>query len=37
LDLDEVKPEDGVLTFYVELQDVKAEEKGLSDSDDNDE
>lgn len=34
---EEVKPEDGVLTFYVELQDIKVEEKGLSDSGDDDE
>ena len=34
LELDEVKSEDGVLTFYIELQEIKVEEKGLSDSDD---
>ena len=34
LELDEVKAEEGVLTFYVELQETKSEEKGLSDSED---
>ena len=33
-DLEEVKSEDGVLTFYIELQETKTEEKGLSDSED---
>jgi len=34
LEIDEVKSEEGVLTFYVELQTIKIEEKGLPDSDD---
>ena len=34
LEIDEVKSEEGVLTFYVELQTIKIEEKVLSDSDD---
>ena len=33
-DSEDVKAEEGVLTFYVELQETKVEEKGLSDSDD---
>ena len=37
LELDDVKSEEGVLTFYVELQITKSEEKGLSDSEDEDE
>ena len=32
--LEDVKSEEGVLTFYVELQETKVEEKGLSDSED---
>ena len=36
LEIDEVKVEDGVLTFYVELQETKKEEKQLSDSEDDD-
>ena len=31
---EEIKPEEGVLTFYIELQETKTEEHGLSDSDD---
>lgn len=34
LEIDEIKSEEGVLTFYVELQITKPEEKGLSDSED---
>ena len=31
---EEINPEEGVLTFYIELQETKTEEHGLSDSDD---
>jgi len=33
LEIDEVKSEEGVLTFYIELKTIKIEELGLSDSD----
>ena len=37
LELDEVKAEDGVLTFYLELKEGKNNEQKLSDSEDDDE
>ena len=37
LEFDEVKAEDGVLTFYLELKEGKNNEQKLSDSEDDDE
>ena len=37
LELDEVKAEDGVLTFYLELQENKYVDRTISDSEDDDE